>query len=219
MSLTFISAPIDYKTLYNVEDPLATRPFRLTTITHSDWMTYELSVGLANGTWCPEQPVILGVNAGGQVTDFLWSDSVRLVCVSSRVIALLADNGITGWSTYPVELYDRQKKPIPGYRGLAVLGSIYRRDRSRSQIIAKPPPVLGGLGHDVYKGLYFDESQWDGADMFRVSNAGIVVTGKVYRLFKRARISNVRFTPLTEVEIDVYLDRFDPSMTEPETPK
>ena len=210
--------PVDYDKTYTFEDPLATRPFRLTNLGYSEELSYEQIFNLSRGTWHPPTPVKLGASAGGQVAEIFWAELVQLVCVSARVVSLLADNGVTGWVTYPVELYDRRKNPIPDYSGLAVLGPIYRRDRSRSEIVMKPAPVPGGCGHEVYKGLYFDESQWDGADMFRVANAGIVVTEKIYRLFKRAKISNVLFTPLTEVEIDVYLDRFDPSMAKPEPP-
>ena len=60
----------------------------------------------------------------------------------------------------------------------------------------------------MYKGFYFDESQWDGSDIFLVGGHK-VVTLPVQKAFKRAKVSNVRFTPLMEVEIDVYLDRFD----------
>jgi hypothetical protein len=41
------------------------------------------------------------------------------------------------------------------------------------------------------------------------SFGGTVVTEKVYRLFRKHRIANVRFTRLTEVEIEVSLDKWE----------
>ncbi|BCX04396.1 MAG: hypothetical protein KatS3mg053_2334 [Candidatus Roseilinea sp.] len=58
--------------------------------------------------------------------------------------------------------------------------------------------------------MYFDESQWDGSDFFLVQPLNsIAVTEKVYRLFKRAKVTNVRLTPLIQVELDVTLDQFE----------
>ena len=110
---------------------------------------------------------------------------------------------------YPVEVFGRKGEPLPKYHGLSVIGPDCVRDRSRSQIVDKPPPVDGGRGYQVYHGLYFDENQWDGSDFFRVLGIATVVTDKVYRIFKRAKVTNVRFTPLTEVEIDVKLDDYE----------
>jgi hypothetical protein len=70
--------------------------------------------------------------------------------------------------------------------------------------------VLGGEPYQVYKGLFFYEEDWDGSDIFRVSNfGGTVVTGKVDKIFKQAKVTNVKLTPLPEVERDVLLDKYD----------
>ncbi len=111
--------------------------------------------------------------------------------------------------TYPVEVYGRKGEPLPGYHGFAVTGSECRRDRSRSQILTKQA-VPGGRPFQVYKGLYFYEEDWDDSDIFEVSSCGgTVVTEKVYKIFKKAKVTNVRFTPLPEVEIRVFLDTFE----------
>jgi hypothetical protein len=147
---------------------------------------------------------------GRQATDFVWCSLTPVVVISERVVELLQQHRFTGWATYPVEVYGRQGEPLHGYLGLAIIGRAGKQDRSRSTIITKPAPVPGGKSYQVYKGFYFDESQWDGSDIFLADGLKII-TLPVQKAFRRTKVSNVRFTPLMDVEIDVYLDRFDPA--------
>ncbi len=206
----FTSMSLDYSKFYNLTDPLATRPLRLSDEGYSEWLTREQAWMLFRGNLELGHPLRLGAYQGGQATDFLWAGLVHIICISSRVVELLTEHRITGWATYPVEVYGREGEPLPGYHGFSVTGPECKRDRSRSQIIEKPPPSPRGQSYQVYKGLYFDESQWDGSDIFLVRPfGGIVVTEKVYKLFKRNRVSNVRLIPLPKVEIDVILDEYE----------
>lgn len=203
------STIIDFSRFYELHDPLSNRPLRITVRGYSDWVTSEYAWMLFRGQVSPEQPIKLVGYMGGQVTDFLWSDLVNMVCVSDRVIETLGTNEVTGWTTYPVEVYGRKGEPLPGYHGFAVTGGECRRDRSRSQIITKQA-VPGGKPFEVYKGLYFYEEDWDGSDIFIIRRyGGIVVTEKVYKILKPAKVTNVKLTPLPEVERDVYLDKYD----------
>lgn len=201
------SRELDFGEFFELYDPLANRPLRLTPDESSEWLKQYASA-LFGGQISLDRPVRLKAYAGGQATDFLWADYIPLVCISCRTVELLEEHHFTGWATYPVVVYGRKGEPIEGYYGFAITGRAGDYDRSRSQIVTKPPPVPGGQARKVYKGLYFDESQWDGSDIFLVGGKN-VVTRAVREAFKRAKITNVRFTPLTEVEIPVYLDRFD----------
>lgn len=205
------SASLDCHSFYELTDPLASRPLRLSDEGYDEWLTSEYVFALANGRLKLDQPLSLGAYMGGEATDFLWSGFVSLVCISSRVAELLTENKVIGWTTYPVEVHNRKGVLLPDYYGFAVTGSECERDRSRSEIIDKPPPTPMGKGYQVYKGLYFYEQQWDGSDMFWIHNSGIVVTKRVCDLLKKNNISNVRLVPLTEVEIDVKLDEYDRS--------
>ena len=53
----------------------------------------------------------------------------------------------------------------------------------------------------VYKGPQFDESLWDGSDFFRV-DIFYVITRRVQRVLKRAKLKNVKIEPLAEAAID-----------------
>jgi hypothetical protein len=177
----------------------------------ADILTNAQVQALVRGSFSLEEPLVFKAGSGGRATDVLWFYGVSFF-FSEPLRRLLADEGVSGWTTYPVELYDRKGNHLPGYQGIAVTGPKCRRDRSRSSIVDKPPPVPGGRGYQVYRGLYFNESQWDGSDMFWVSEGGgIVVTEKLYRLFRRHKIRNVELTPLPEVEIDVSNDKYGES--------
>ena len=167
----------------------------------SNWLTAQQLRALAHGQFDPRMIMQFDANRGGQATDILWSTSLYPFFIANRLIMLLRENTITGWTTYPVELFDRKGERLDDYYGLAVTGPECDFDPNRSKIVAKPPPVPQGRGYQVHRGLYFDESQWDGSDMFWVRNVDIVVTERVFRLLKQHKIVNVRLTPLDEVEV------------------
>ncbi len=199
--MTSTSNQIDYSKLFKFNDPLANQPLRLSPkqdCIHSD------EVGkLFCGEWQPLEPIVLKAVIGGAPFDFLWTTFPPLVCISQRVVDLLLDNRFTGWVVYPVEVYGRKGEPIHGYHGFAVKSYAGEQDLSRSQIITKQPTIGVGRAYDVYNRLYFDESKWDGSDIFRVYYARKIMTHRIRAVFKKAKVTNVRFTPLTEYELDV----------------
>lgn len=206
------SSNFDFSNFYELKDPMANRPLRLRTTMESDWLSAEYAAALAQGRFHLDSPLQLEASMGGQATDFLWSELVHIACVSSHVMDLLQSHECIGWSTYPVEVYDRKGQFLPGYYGFAVTGPECERDKSRSDVIEKPPPAPKGRSYKVYKGLYFDESCWDGSDFFWVRPfGGTIITEKVYRLFKTYKVRNVRMIPLPEVERDVILDQYEKS--------
>lgn len=200
---------IDCQVICQLTDPLASRPVRLSVSENCSWITIEQAWALFRGQYILGKPLTLYAYRGGQATDFLWSAMVALFCVSGRVLELLDKNGVTGWATYPVEVFGRKGESLPDYYGFSITGGECKRDRSRSKIITKPAPTPTGMSFQVYKGLYFDETEWDGRDFFLIQKNIIAVTERVHSLFKKNAISNVRLIQLNAVEIDVYLDRFD----------
>ena len=176
------------ETIFDLSDPMAVEPFRLRSRLPGDAKTNGTIVEfLSRGKWKLEKPIQFDAAQGWKATDFLWTQLVTPVCVSERVICILKDNEISGWSTYPVEVFDHEGNPHPYYHGLAVIGAVCEADYSRSAVVTKPPPAPGGRNYDVYKGLYFDESQWDGSDMFWVGGVRIVVD-KVKRIFEQNKV-------------------------------
>ena len=194
---------------YRLRDPLANRPYCLDIRGYSDWLTLEQAWQLFKGDFEPSIPLTLGAYQGGQLADFLWSGLIPVVCISSRVVQSFLSTSITGWRTYPVKVLGRDKEPLGEYYGLSVTGKECKRDYSRGEIITKTPINGSRKSSKVHKGLYFDMKEWDGSDMFSINKHGIVITEKLRNLLVRDKVTNVKLTLLPEVELDVYLDRFE----------
>jgi hypothetical protein len=207
--LTYSTNPVDFSKFYQLINPQANRPYFLTKGGDRDRLTAEYEEQLRRGQVKPADTIKLGVMMGGQPTDFLYSSMVVIVCVSTKVVEVLTEVHATGWATYPVEITNRKGELLPPYHGLAITGGDCRRDRSRSTLVTRQA-VPNGPPFPVYKGLYFHEEDWDGSDFFRVKSfGGEIVTEKVFRAFKKNKISNVKFIPLPDIEIGVHMDKFD----------
>jgi len=123
------------------------------------------------------------------------------VLVADSVVQLLRTHGFTGWSLYEVSVRDKQGQVHPGYSGLAFTGRCGGIDKTQSIQVSRIRPA--GI-FPVWKGLFFDPASWDGSDLFMP--AGLVgwkfVVEEVKQAFEQARIRNVEFTPLDQIEVD-----------------
>lgn len=199
-----MSKSIDYSQFFRLDNPGASRPFQLET--DQDEMDYSDMFKLFKGELKLAHPLRVRVAKGGEPADFLWAGPfVSLICISDRVVDVLLHKRFTGWATYSVVLHGRKGELLPGYSGLVLKSWAGERDFSKSVIFKKPPRVPGGKTWQAYKGLYFDAKKWDGSDIFRVSGAIIVVTRPVRDAFLNAKITNVKFIALPEVETDTLI--------------
>lgn len=200
MSLT---KKLDYRALFELSDPMAIEPYRLRSRLPSDSSKGGVNLDrLSQGAFQPRAPIQFDVAQGSETCDMLWTQLVTPVCISERVVRLLQQNEVSGWSTFPVEVLDNNGRLLADYHGLSVTGAVCFADYSRSTVITKPPPAPRGRSYDVYRGLYFDAEEWDGSDMFWVGRVRVVVE-KVKKVFEQNKVSNVCFTLLTEREIRV----------------
>jgi hypothetical protein len=137
----------------------------------------------------------------GKPTDVVWTRYVGPVLLSEELVNTLHTEGITGWSTYPVEMKGKNGEPLPTYCGLVVLGRCGPATSDHGTRVMKEFP--GGF-FPVQRGLSFDESSWDGSDVFMPvgATAYVFVTDR-FREIILARAKNVRFTPLGEIEQQV----------------
>lgn len=188
---------------FEFADPLRSSPFRLRSRLPAENLPDRKPLDLlTKGKTNVRAPIQFDAVQGEETEDVLWTQLVRPVCVSRKVVELLKENEICGWSIYPVEIYDQEGTIIPDFHGLAVTGPVCKADYERSEVVKRPSPVPRGQGYEVFRGLYFDESQWDGSDMFWVDGV-LAVVEKVYFLFKNHNVGNVRFIPLKERETRV----------------
>ncbi len=203
------SRKLDFGGFFELSDPMATEPFRLRSRLSGDGKAGGINLDmLSHGKSQIQEPVQFDAAQGLKATDFLWTQLVTPVCVSEKVVRILKESGISGWSVYPVEVFDHEGKSHANYHGLAIAGAACEADYNRSTVIAKPPPTPRGRSYDVYRGLFFDEDKWDGSDMFWVGGVRVVVK-KVKEVFEQSGIKNVCFTPLIEREVRVRHVRRD----------
>ena len=136
---------------------------------------------------------------GSQAGDIVWTTLALPVLMSERAVGVLREGHFSGWDVVPVELRDKAGGPLPTYYYLCVQGRCGPIENSRSEKIDRIYP--GGV-FPVWKGLYFDAATWDGSDLFMpAGNVGwIFVVEAVKRAFEKAKMKNVLFTPLDEVE-------------------
>ncbi len=199
----------DYDQLLQMEDPLASRPMRFgpedpredNADTFAAWV-YGLFAGEAQAT----PPLRLVTRMGKQATDLMWSTYPPLLVGSQRLIDTLTSEHISGWTTYAIEAHDRSGQRLTGYYGFAITGRTGNQDMMRGEVIDKPPIVPKGKPYKVLRGLYFEGDAWDGSDLCVVGGTSIkVASPRVRAVLKRAKISNVTFTPLATKELDVSI--------------
>jgi hypothetical protein len=205
-----MSTSLSFDKMYELRDPLGNRALRLTSRANFNWLTDEITGLLFGGQLStPPHPLLLHGYMGNQPMDFLWSGLTPIVCISERVVELLIAYDLTGWSTYPVEVYDRKGNLLPHYRGFSITGRVGERDRSQSQILDVPLYKGSEKTHKIYKGLFFDQLSWDGSDFCTMLGSYYkIVSQAVHDLFKRNKVNNVCLTRLTDVEIPVSLDKY-----------
>lgn len=103
--------------------------------------------------------------AGGRAAPEAFVHLLRVapVLFSSRVVDALQKHEVTGWKAKNVRLVGKSGEEIEGYSLLVVVGRCGQVQYERSERVSKSYPA-GEF--PALKGLYFDESSWDGSDVF-----------------------------------------------------
>jgi len=145
-------------------------------------------------------PLVCTWHMGRTPYDLIPTGDPMLILISQRVVDVWQKHGFTGWTTFPVEVWNKKQK-LEGYYGLVITGRCGPIDRSRSEIVWRDPVVPGGEGHYYRRGWLFDPETWDGSDLFCPEKSGaIFVTQRVKEATEQARLTNIMFKPITEME-------------------
>src|SRR5262249_27462331 len=116
----------------------------------------------------PSGPVEVRWTMGrNRPSDFIFTTWVDPVLISDRVVGVLKAGELSGWQPYPIDLFGKDGARITGYQGLAVHGRCGPIDNSLSVKIQKIYP--GGI-FPMWRGLFFDQTTWDGSDLFMSAN-------------------------------------------------
>ena len=136
--------------------------------------------------------------------DLIRTTSGAPLLVSDRVVELLKAGGYSGWSTYPVEVFGKDRLRIPGYHGLAVHGRCGAIEDDRSVKVDRQFPA--GV-FPMWKGLYFAPATWDGSDVFMPRGSDwIFVVAPVKQSLESAKVSNLECQRLVDVERMLLID-------------
>lgn len=189
---------VDFSKLFQITDPFSNRAFR------GDFAaSVEEARSYTRGEAAPPTAVAVrwhqGAKTPGDVLRFLM---VGPLVVSARVIDVLTDAGLGGWSTYPVKVTDGMGREAAGYAGLAIAGRCGVLDLTRSAIVLRQMP--GGWFPD-FSGHYFDPQSWDRSDLFMEhpqadgrASVRVLCSDRARRVLNRAKVSNLKYTPLDE---------------------
>jgi hypothetical protein len=169
------------------------------------------NVDLHRGRFRPIQPLVMTHNQGGPLRDVVITGWAMPDVVSQAFVEALNSAGCSGWSLFPVTVYDKTGVPAPGFHGFQVVGECGPIDWRRS----RPVPVQsrGGVFPRL-KGMYFTEDTWDGSDVFGPTDKGFVfMTEKAVLALKRSRISNMNAEPVEDVSTNIWPGDLQPGWT------
>lgn len=180
--------------LFVLQDPLANTAFRGSTDPYHGWE-------LARAERVPRTPVRVVHRMGSILRDFLWAEFYPLI--NDRTVSVLTAGQFSGWSTYPVEVYDKRGGRVTGYHGLSILGRCQQitLDKEHSSVVYEENP-RGRFPY--YQGLFISMDSWDGKDLFMAGDrrtAHIVVTARVVKAFRKSRVTNLRLVPVQNVRV------------------
>jgi hypothetical protein len=177
-------------------DPLIDRPFRASIDLHED----NLLVATGRGYAAPplHLPRLTYGSGGAAPGDIVWPRAVMQPFVSDRIITLLREHGVTGWDSFPVEIIDKRGDTHQNFHRLMITGRCGRIDWTKGEHFERTEVPLGWH----YRGGWFDPDTWDGSDMFTDGYCGETwVVDRARRVFQRAKIRNIRWNRLVEIEM------------------
>lgn len=154
-------------------------------------------------------PLIATYYQGWKIRDVIAFNGIHFL-ISDRVKDIFESNGLTGWKSFPVKVYNKKKEEVLGYNGFSITGRtgpIYKKEK---HLFKKRYAPTGPLV-DTYKGIFFDLNGWDGSDFFlpvqRIGNdpEGVIcMTQKSYRAIKEAKVDTFSLEHLPDVEKDPH---------------
>jgi len=145
-------------------------------------------------------PVSFHQEYGKNMTDILDTGYSSLYLISDKMVRTMQEHKLEGWKTFDCKLFDKKGNEVHGYHGLSITGRCGEIDYSKSEIIKKQL-VAGGSITDYYKGKYINPETFDKGDFFLPkNNYGPIINTRAMKALSGARLSNIRFKALSEIE-------------------
>ncbi|MCK4543254.1 MAG: hypothetical protein KAU17_13555 [Spirochaetales bacterium] len=149
-----------------------------------------------------KNPLVFTIMKGKRFKDLVPTGHALLYLISQKVVEVLESNKISGWRTFPADIYDNKNKLITGYYGFVIVGRCGIIDKSQSEIIVKTRNTPKGLRKSEYlKGYFFDPNTWDGSDIFSPIGTGhIFLLEKVKKLIEKSGLTYFEFNRIADIE-------------------
>ncbi len=129
------------------------------------------------------EPLRVRISEGKKLYDIVRFQDPFNFAISEKVLNLLIEKEITGWSHYEIDIVGREEKYF-GFQVQGKSGSIKRPFKTGFVI-----------------GLKFDEDTWDGQDFFNPNDTySIFCTKRVKDIFSNNRISNIELKSIDTFE-------------------
>jgi hypothetical protein len=112
----------------------------------------------------------------------------------------LQEHELTGWTSYPIALTDKEGIALERFALLGVRGRCGPIEDDLSEIILVPPPTPEGRESRQLKGMFFDATRWDGSDFSCPANGGglTFLTPKATHALKKLRPTGCDLEPASE---------------------
>ncbi len=181
-------------------------PFSNTPVTPScNALDWDLSCKLVKGENADFKfPLFFEQIKGRKWTDVLNPSSVSLHLVSNRFVQLLEANKITGYTTFPVRLFNKQREEVFQYSGLSITGRCDKIDWDKSPVITKRL-VPHGPECEFYNGASISFQNYIPTNWFLPETSlSIIVTEKLKLIIDEYNISNVVLKDVDEKEYMKY---------------
>lgn len=127
-----------------------------------------VAMNRANRIETVSEPIRVEIQGGKRMLDVIWVGVFPLF--SNRAVDLMLGARLTGWRTYDVDVISDTGRRMEGYSGLTITGrcgEVYL-DAEHSEVIYENLPAARA---PFFRGIWFDESLWDGSDFFLSSSA------------------------------------------------
>lgn len=145
------------------------------------------------------ETVCIEIVEGSVPGDFLWV-GLPILIVSSKVLEIW--KRFATLDTYKVVLKGRGLSIK--YSGAVFLGrgGPFEPEKSKA-VYSKSLNEQGKQALMKHRGMYFDDSQWDGSNLFTIDDFPClpIVTERVVKAMKDAKVTNCKYTPVEEYSI------------------
>lgn len=152
-------------------------------------------------------PVRFEVVYGSTYTDLIATRNSGLFLISDRIVQILSEEQLTGWSHFPIDLIDAADRPVTGFSGLSILGRSGPIDLTKSEIVYKSI-VPGAPVAKYFKGKFIDIQEWDGSDFFLPAGYhGTFLSEKAATVLTQSDLSNLHIRNLADAEVPEFTAR------------